>query len=83
LKKAYRSLVGDVLDGEITSPGELVKRARLEMDLSQKELARILKVSQSFLSKVENDRLEINVKEWFRFCELTEIPFEIYTYFVK
>jgi len=45
-----------------------LKKARLESDILQKELAKILKKPQSFVSKVESGERNLDVIEYVSYC---------------
>ena len=82
LKTQNRSILNEVRDKKIQSAGEFIRKLRIEQALSQEEVAKILQVSQSYWSKIENDRLEIRIAEWFRFCDLMRIPVTSYRFFI-
>lgn len=54
----------------------IMKSARKFKGITQQELARALKCSQSALSKMENGVLIPSAPQWFDFCKITEIPVE-------
>jgi transcriptional regulator with XRE-family HTH domain len=49
---------------EITNLGDLIKQVRMKKKYSQKQLADLLEIDFSYLSKLENHRLEYPPKEY-------------------
>jgi len=52
-----------------------LKKARLESDILQKELAKILKKPQSFVSKVESGERNLDVIEYVSYCMALGVDF--------
>lgn len=48
--------------------GAVIRAIRVEEGIRQAELAKVLGVSQSSLSKIESDRAEMTATQWWRFC---------------
>ena len=78
-----KELLEKAKKGSILSVGEFILEMRLSHQFSQSELARALGVSQSNLSKIENNLAEIRIETWFNFCRFVEIPFETYEFFLS
>ncbi|MCM1316274.1 MAG: helix-turn-helix domain-containing protein [Alistipes senegalensis] len=53
--------------------GEKLRLARKKAKMSQEEVAEILNISRSNISKYENDKLEPNIYTLKQFCELYNI----------
>ncbi len=68
--------------GNFPTPGVFLQRIRTERGFSQEEVARRLAITQSYWSKIENGKMEIRIREWFRFCRMMGIPPTFYGYFV-
>ena len=59
--------------------GQNLKRARKEMNLTQKEVATTLMMTQQQYSRFENGVFELNYAQIMRLCELYEItPNELF-----
>lgn len=57
--------------------GFKIKKLREEKNLSQEQLANLLEISQSKLSKIENGRLKkIEMKLVLKFCKNIDINFD-------
>lgn len=52
----------------------IIRSARKHANLTQTELAQVLEVSQSAVSKLESGLLIPSVYQWFEFCRYTNIP---------
>jgi DNA-binding XRE family transcriptional regulator len=50
-----------------------LKTHRKRLGLTQNQVAERLKISQSFLSKLENGKAEPSALQWLEFCEMTQI----------
>jgi len=59
---------------------ERLKKARVEVDLSQQEVASKLGKPQSYVSKIESAERRLDVAEMKKFTEIYKKPFE---YFLK
>lgn len=57
-----------------------LKKARKEADLSQKQVAKILHKTQSYISKIESGQCKIGVIQLKKFAEIYKKPFN---YFLK
>ncbi len=53
--------------------GEKLRLARKRVKMSQEEVAEILNISRSNISKYENDKLEPNIHTLKQFCELYNV----------
>lgn len=59
--------------------GFRIKQIREEKNLSQEQLANLLDISQSKLSKIENGRLKkIEMKLVLKFCKNLDIEYEVF-----
>lgn len=54
--------------------GSKIRKARLEKQIKQEDLARHLKMGQGTLSKIESDSLSISVEDLLRVASYTEMP---------
>lgn len=64
---------------EDTDIGFRIKQIREEKNLSQEQLANLLDISQSKLSKIENGRLKkIEMKLVLKFCKNLDIEYEVF-----
>ena len=68
MEKSIYSFEADVLS-------RILKRARKEKNLTQVEVARRLKRTQSFISKIEHGETMIDAVALFLFCRAIELPF--------
>ena len=57
--------------------GVRIKTARIEQNLTQKELAKIIGISASYLSKIENGKCDCNVYIIFKIIKTLDCGFEI------
>ncbi len=53
--------------------GEKIRNAREDMDLSQKEVSRLIPMNQSNYSKIERDLQEPNMDQLKRICEILKL----------
>jgi ribosome-binding protein aMBF1 (putative translation factor) len=58
--------------------GRFIRKSRRANGLSQADLAKALKISQSKISKIEAGRVPINIQEWFYFCRKLKLPVNKY-----
>ncbi len=65
------------------SAGMFIKNRRRSAGFSQIELADLMKISQSKLSKIEKGFYEVGIQEWFRFCKATGEDLQSYQSFMK
>jgi DNA-binding XRE family transcriptional regulator len=47
----------------------LLKKTRKENKLNQIDMANLLRITQSTLSKIESGKQDMNLETWFLFCE--------------
>ncbi len=52
---------------------KIIKMARLKSEMTQVELAKKLKVQQSFISKYENNERKLDVLEFIKICQIISI----------
>lgn len=71
------------MEARNSTPGTWIRKLRFEHGWSQHQLARLLRISQSYLSKIENNRLEISLREWFLFCRITSTDVRSYEQFLE
>ncbi len=56
--------------------GSRIKEKRLEKGLTQESLAESLELSPEYVSKIENGRVEVNLKRLAQFSLILECPIE-------
>lgn len=58
--------------------GKRLKEKRLEKNLTQEQVAEYLNISNEYMSKIENAKIEINLKRLGQLIVLLEIPIEYF-----
>jgi transcriptional regulator with XRE-family HTH domain len=53
---------------------DIIKRKRIELGLSQNQLAKLVGITQPFMNEIENGRKAPSVDVLFKICEQLEIP---------
>lgn len=53
-----------------------LKNARLEQDLTMRDLAKLLDVPHSFIGKVESAERRLDVQEYLLYCQALDIDYE-------
>ena len=53
--------------------GEKIRNAREDMDLSQREVAKLIPMNQSNYSKIERDIQEPNIEQLRRICQILKL----------
>lgn len=53
--------------------GQVLKKARVGAGLSQEELAPLMFLPRSTISKVENDKMELKVADFIRWLQVTQL----------
>lgn len=62
----------------------MIREKRLNMKMTQKELARKLRVDKSYISKIENKQISnISLNLVFRICNILEIDILDFINFIK
>jgi transcriptional regulator with XRE-family HTH domain len=59
-----------------TSIARTLHKVRKHRELSQKDVAKALGITQSTLSKMEHGKLIPSAVQWYDFCQLTKIPMD-------
>jgi len=59
---------------EIESVGDLIRRERIRKGITQKELAKMIYITQSWLSKIEDGNGEPDLIEGLRILTILNIP---------
>lgn len=50
----------------------IIKEARIELGLDQGDMAKILRVSQGTISKIENNRSQVDLFTWYIFMKFID-----------
>lgn len=53
---------------------DMIKRKRIELGLSQNQLAKLVGITQPFMNEIESGRKNPSVEVLFKICEQLEIP---------
>lgn len=53
--------------------GEKIKNAREDMDLSQRDMAKLIPMNQSNYSKIERDLQEPSIEQLHRICQILKL----------
>ena len=69
----FQTLRGDNMAIDYTIMGERIKKARLEKQLTQENIAEKLDVSVAFLSRIERGSSHINLKRLQQLCSILDV----------
>jgi len=53
---------------------DIIKRKRIELGLSQNELAKLVGITQPFMNEIESGRKKPSIEVLFKICEQLGIP---------
>ena len=56
---------------------DVLRSTRKKLGLTQIDLAKVMGISQSALSKMENAKLEPSARQWLEFCRATGIRADV------